>query len=62
MGKHNWAIKQKKWERDLEQRLNEYRLHQVQSDSGTEGIVVSDYKSKESFVMVDADSIVDVVI
>ena len=62
MGKHNWAIKEKKWERDLEQRLNEYRLHQVQSDSGTEGIVVSDYKSKESFVMVDADSIVDVVI
>ena len=62
MGKHNWAIKENKWERDLEQRLNEYRLHQVQSDSGTEGIVVSDYKSKESFVMVDADSIVDVVI
>lgn len=60
MDSHNWSLEETKWEREYDNRLEDYRMHHVSSESGVKGVVVSDHDSKESFIMIQTEFCVDI--
>jgi len=60
MDSHNWSLKETQWEREYDSRLEEYSIHHLTSDTGIKGVVVSDYESQESYIMINEDFCVDI--